>query len=204
MYSLRHRDAEKRHEEYIQSVKGKAGNENAKVSEVIFINTLNAELLNEELQRQLNEVEERIRACGQRRQERLNGITSSNRQKNRKKVQQMSAIRLSMETQRMERWEKLQQRIEAVQMRRDARLLELAKSKELSSDKKDAEPIEKPLNLPEGTGASSVAPDVEGINPESKDGGGRRKKKKKAKRPNTFPSFVESPGDMFESGIVHY
>ena len=63
----------------------KQGNENAKVSEIIFINTLNAEGLNSQLQEQLNEVENRIEAGWQRRQERLNEITCNNKNKNSKK-----------------------------------------------------------------------------------------------------------------------
>ena len=159
-YSSRQRSAKKRHEDYIQSIRGKAGNENAKVSEVIFINTLNAACLNEQLQQQLSEVEERIRAGRQRRQNRLNTISTLNKYSNSKKgtnfatplpipqthsrhvipfyyilaytyiVQQMSSLRLSLETQRMERWDKLQLRIESVQTRRDARLRELARRKE--------------------------------------------------------------------------
>ena len=43
----------------------------AKVSEVIFINTLNAPALAEQLQKKLSEVEARILAASQRREERL-------------------------------------------------------------------------------------------------------------------------------------
>ena len=55
------------------------------MSEIIFINTLNAEGLNSQLQEQLNEVESRIEAGWQRRQERLNEITCNNKNKNSKK-----------------------------------------------------------------------------------------------------------------------
>ena len=73
--------AEKRHEDYINSIRGKAGNENKKVNEVIFINTLNEAALSEQLQKQLLEVEERIKACRQRRQNRLDDISHSNKHK---------------------------------------------------------------------------------------------------------------------------
>lgn len=180
-------------------MRGKANNENAKVSEVIFINTLNAELLNEELQRQLNEVEERIRTASARRQDRLNDIASSNRQKNRKKVQQMSAVRFQMESQRMERWQKLQDRIEAVQMRRDARLYELAKRKEsLLPEKKELEPAEKSLLR---ISIESTDNDT-GIHFAKLSSEIKRKKKKKGKKskilfPDSFPDTLQ---DLIESG----
>jgi hypothetical protein len=106
-------------------VKGKASNENTKVSEVIFINTLNAEDVADQLQRRLAEVEARILAASQRRKERLADIAIERQQRNSRKTQQMSALRLSMEKQQMERWNKLQSRLEAVQKRREARFVEL-------------------------------------------------------------------------------
>lgn len=51
-----------------------AGNENAKVNEVIFINSLNSEGIAEQLQQKLEEVEARILAASERRQQRLAGI----------------------------------------------------------------------------------------------------------------------------------
>lgn len=128
------KDAEKRHGEHIKSIKGKAGNENAKVSEVMFINNLNGEGIAEELQRRLEEAEARILAAGQRRQERLAEILGEKKRKSSKKSQQMSALRLQLERKKMERWRKLQTRLEAVQQRRDARLAEMKRR----SDEQDA------------------------------------------------------------------
>lgn len=119
------RGAEQRHTEYVKAIKGRAGNENAKVSEVHFINTINEEHLVSELQQRLEEVEARILAAANRRSERLQDIAVQQKKRNHKKIQQMSELRLQLERQRMERWEKLQRRIEAVQNRREARLLEM-------------------------------------------------------------------------------
>ena len=47
------------------------------------------------------------------------------RKRNSRKVQQMSELRLHLERQKMERWDKLQRRLEAVQTRRQARFLEM-------------------------------------------------------------------------------
>merc|ERR1712146_658157 len=91
--------AERRHEDHLNLIRDKAGNENKKVNEVMFINTLNEAALGEQLQRQLNEVEERIRACRERRQNRLDVISDNNKHKNSKKAQQMSSLRLNLETQ---------------------------------------------------------------------------------------------------------
>lgn len=73
------KDAEKRHSLYLKSIKGRAGNENLKVSEVMFINNLNEESLAEQLQQKLEEVEARILAAAQRRSDRLTEISISQR-----------------------------------------------------------------------------------------------------------------------------
>jgi hypothetical protein len=117
--------AEKRHEEHMRNVKGKAENENAKVSEIMFINNLNDAVIAEELQRRLSEVEARTWAAYQRRQERLTGISNKQQKRNSKKSQQMSALRLQLEQQKQERWEKLQTRLNGVHARREARMAEL-------------------------------------------------------------------------------
>eukprot|EP01036_Dinobryon_divergens_P028672 gene28672-37656_t len=119
------KDAELRHTKYIKQIKGKAGNENAKVNEVIFINSLNSEGIAEQLQQKLEEVEARILAASERRQQRLAGIGNRERKKNTKKANQMCELRLALERQKMERWEKLQKRLHAVQHRRAARLEEI-------------------------------------------------------------------------------
>jgi hypothetical protein len=63
-----------------------AGNENAKVNEVIFINSLNSEGIAEQLQQKLEEVEARVLAASERRQQRLAGIGNrQGRKKGRKK-----------------------------------------------------------------------------------------------------------------------
>jgi hypothetical protein len=76
------------------------------------------------------------------------------RKRNSRKVQQMSALRLQLEQQKMERWDKLQRRLEAVQIRRQARFLEMQRrsdAQELtharllcsSQDKEEAERVVK-------------------------------------------------------------
>ena len=124
------KDAEKRHFEHIKTIRGKAGNENAKVSEVMFINNLNGEGIAAELQRRLEEAEARILAAGLRRQERITSILEKGQRKSSHKSKQMSALRLQLETKKMERWSKLQSRLEAVQRRRNARLEEMKRRSE--------------------------------------------------------------------------
>ena len=126
--------AEKRHEEHMRNVKGKAENENAKVSEIMFINNLNDAVIAEELQRRLSEVEARTWAAYQRRQERLTGISAKQQKRNSKKSQQMSALRLQLEQQKQERWEKLQTRLDGVHARREARMAELQRRREEGDD----------------------------------------------------------------------
>ena len=69
------RDAEKRHEECIKIIRVRAGNENTKVSEVMFINNMNAEGIVDQLRQKLVEVEARVLAAAERRQDILTGIT---------------------------------------------------------------------------------------------------------------------------------
>ena len=115
-------EAVKRHDAYIQVIKSKAGNENQKVSEVAFINSINSEGVAEELQRKLEEVEARIVAAAQRRQERIQGQVSIKQSKWQKKSEQMSELRMRLEKVKAERWEKLQNKLETVNKRRMARL----------------------------------------------------------------------------------
>lgn len=138
------RGAEQRHAEYVKAIKGRAGNENAKVSEVHFINTINEEHLVAELQQRLEEVEARILAAANRRSERLQDIAVQQKKRNHKKIQQMSELRLQLERQRMERWERLQQRIEAVQRRREARLLEMSRRSIPVAEQSIADPLPSP------------------------------------------------------------
>ena len=119
------RVADKRHDEYIKFIKGKAGNENAKVSEVAFINSINSEGVAEQLQHKLEEVEARILAAAQRRQEKIQAITIQRKRKEKQKTEQMSELRLHLEQIKMERWQKLQSRLNSVNQRRLARLAEM-------------------------------------------------------------------------------
>ncbi len=129
-YCDKQKEAERRREEYRSQIRGKAGNENAKVSEVMFINSLNAEAVGEELQKKFIEVEGRILAGRQRRNEILEDITVRQRRRRASQSQQMSALRLQHETERMERWERLQKRLLAVQIRREERIQEMQRSEE--------------------------------------------------------------------------
>jgi hypothetical protein len=118
-------NAAERHKEYLNTIRGKAGNENAKVSEVLTSNSLNSDAVANDLQAKLEEVEARILAANIRREQRLADIAGSQRKKPGRKSEQMSEYRLQLEKQKMERWEKLQKRLEAVQERRRARLAQL-------------------------------------------------------------------------------
>lgn len=95
------------------------------MSEVLFINSLNEDALAAELQRTLEDVENRILAGRKRREEHLTGISDQQRRRNRKKVEQMSELRLALEKEKMDRWEKIQTRLETVRIRREERLAEL-------------------------------------------------------------------------------
>lgn len=117
--------AEKRHEKHINGIRVRAGNENAKVNGVLFSTLANSEAIAQALQQKLEEVEARILAASQRREQRLAGISGSQRKKNSRKVQQMSEFKMQLERQKMERWEKLQQKLEQVKSRREARFAEL-------------------------------------------------------------------------------
>lgn len=134
-------NAEQRHSERLNQIKGKAGSENAKVNGVTLTNAQNSETLALHLQHKFKEVEAKILAATQRREQRLEQISGSQKKKNSRKVQQMSEFRLQLEKQKMERWEKLQKRFEAVQERRKKRLEEM---------KRRAEAVESsnPLSIP--------------------------------------------------------
>ena len=100
------------------------------MNEVLFINTLTAEVVQMNVQEQLDELEARIQAGRIRRQQRLICISASQRGKRQKSAQQMSERQLEQEQKNMDRWNKLSARIEAVQERREKRLGELAKQRE--------------------------------------------------------------------------
>jgi hypothetical protein len=105
----------------------------------------------------------------------------------------------------MERWQKLQDRIEAVQMRRDARLCELAKRKEsLLPEKKELElelelqPAEKSLLR---MSTESIDSDTSLNFSELRSQMKRKKKKKGKKSKILFPdSFPDTPQDLLGSG----
>ena len=121
------RGAEQRKSQHLKQVQQKASNENSKVSEVVFINTM---LNSEAIAERLEEVEARILAASRRRQERLLGITVQQKKKTVKRAEQISEWRLQFEREKMERWGRLQERLEAVRERRLARLAELQKHAE--------------------------------------------------------------------------
>jgi hypothetical protein len=129
--------ATQRHSDYIAVIKGRAGNENAKVNEVVTANALNSEMVSHQLQQKLEEVEAKILAANLRREQRLAGIIGSQKKKNSKKALQMSEYRLTLEKVKMDRWEKLQRRIEAVQERRRVRIAEMKRRAEDEEQKKD-------------------------------------------------------------------
>jgi hypothetical protein len=126
-------DAEKRHADYIKLIKGKAGNENAKVSEVAFINSLNTDGIAQELQSKLEEIEARILAAEMRRQERLEGITVKKKEKSSRKSMQMTTLRYKLEQDKMDRWSKLQTRLNTVNQRREIRIAEIKRRHDQSN-----------------------------------------------------------------------
>jgi hypothetical protein len=127
------REHEIRHSERLNKIKDKAGSESVKVLEATNLNAQNSETLQTHLQQKFKEVEAKILAATQRREQRLEMIAGSQRKKNTKKAEQMSEFRLQLEKQKMERWEKLQKRIDSVQERRSKRLEELKRRAEEST-----------------------------------------------------------------------
>ncbi|KAJ1428247.1 hypothetical protein B484DRAFT_70042 [Ochromonadaceae sp. CCMP2298] len=111
-------DASQRHSQYLRRIQHRAYSESAKVSGVLVMNA-------EAIARKLEEVEARVEAAAARRQERLQGLSKEQNRKNSCKVQQISEWRLQFERQKMDRWDKLQQRLESVTERRAQRLDEL-------------------------------------------------------------------------------
>lgn len=156
-YAEKLRGAEKRHDDYIKNIKDKAGNENAKVSEVLFINSFNEKVFQDELNARLNEVENRILAGRHRKEQLLLGIQDQRRKRNNRKAEQMSELRLNLERKKMERWEALQLRLKTVQDRRLARLEELQRrtsGEEIGVMEPDAD---SPLLLPENLKSHETA-----------------------------------------------
>jgi len=158
------KEAEKRHEEYIKNIKGKAGNENAKVSEVMFINSLNSDMVAEHLQQKFEEVEARVLAAAQRRQERLDAISNQKMRRNSRKTVQMSELRLRLEQIKMERWSNLQKRLDAVNQRRLSRLAEMKRR----SDEESSKPTllstnDNPTDVPENMQTKTDSKDINKI-----------------------------------------
>lgn len=130
--------AEQRHELHINGIRERAGNEAAKVTSALKLNCANSEALAVSLQQKLEDVEARILAASQRREQRLAGISGSQKKKNTKKAQQMSEFKLQLERQKMDRWEKLQQRLVQVQTRREARFAEMKRRAEAETKRLEA------------------------------------------------------------------
>lgn len=116
-----------------------ASDTSQRVNEVQWINALNAEEVQEQLQARLGEIEQRFKAAADRRQERLESISGKQKRYHSHKSQQMSSMRLRIEMERMERWQRLQAKIEAVQKRREQRLLEIQRRSSVIEPLVDAE-----------------------------------------------------------------
>lgn len=68
----------------------------------------------------------------------MTGISAQQKKRNRRKVEQMSELRLALEREKMERWEKIQRRLETVRIRREERLAELQRRSNEAKDKEKA------------------------------------------------------------------
>eukprot|EP01031_Cornospumella_fuschlensis_P041012 gene41012-50029_t len=132
------RSAEQRHNDHLNGIRERAGNENARVLHTLTVTLTNNEALAASLQQKLEEVEARILAASLRREQRLAGIAGSQKKKNHRKVVQMSEFKLQLEKQKMERWERLQQRLELVKQRREARFAELKRRAEAEARRQEA------------------------------------------------------------------
>ncbi|CAM9123112.1 unnamed protein product [Choristocarpus tenellus] len=114
-------DADKRRMEYRRQIVLKASDENSKVDEVLFMNKLTVEDLKITLQMRLVEVDRKIQSGRERRQQLLAGISDKQKKRTKDKAKQMSERRLEAEEAAAQRWESLQKRLEAVQLRRRER-----------------------------------------------------------------------------------
>lgn len=64
-------------------------------------------------------------------------MITNNRKRNTKKVEQMSELKLALAREKMERWEKIQYRLEAVHKRREERIAELQRRSLEAKEKAD-------------------------------------------------------------------
>lgn len=120
--ALRHARAGANHAAYIASVRRRAVRETAKVDEVSFINELTSQEVQADLRRRLQEVEARIDEARTRRLDRLKGLQTKQKKRERAKQDQLSAQSLRRAEMAAERWDKLQERLAAVERRRADRL----------------------------------------------------------------------------------
>lgn len=124
---LRMQEAGMRRDEYIKSIRDKATNENAKVSEVAFINSMNGEELQYILQQKLQDAEKRINAVTDRRKANLEKIVGKHRSKHNKIKAQLKLMKANHEERLLERWSEMQNRIGDVNQRRELRLAMIQK-----------------------------------------------------------------------------
>jgi len=122
---------EERRAQHLAAIQVKAQNENAKVSEVLFINGLTADGIKDRLDSRLREVEARAAAARQRRQ----AQRAEARRVSTAKADAVAKVQAERKEQlahkASERWERLQQRLEWVAERRLERLNELARRREV-------------------------------------------------------------------------
>lgn len=123
-------NAEQRRDEHIRSIKDKALNENAKVMEVAFINSMNEDQVQHVLSQKLLDAEKRINDVAERRAKHLEAIVGKNKLKHSKIKDQLKELKLKHEQDNLERWNTLQEKLRVVQERRADRLAEIQKRAE--------------------------------------------------------------------------
>jgi len=132
------RQAEEQAQRHLDSIVRKAESENVKVEEIGFINALNEQEFEEQLNQKLHETNSRINAARERRRLAQKSLSSKNERRRQVTVKVMSERELEREKQQQERWEKLQVRMKAVNERRQQRVAEAAKVAELKKEKMGA------------------------------------------------------------------
>ena len=130
--------AEEQAQRHLDSIVKKAESENVKVDEISFINALNEQDFEEQLNQKLQETNDRINAARERRRLAQAKMSSKNERRRVQSAKVMSERELEREKQQQQRWEKLQVRIKAVNERRQNRLVEAMKIAEIKKEKMDA------------------------------------------------------------------
>ena len=129
------RAAEEQAQRHLQAIVAKAESANTKVEEISFINAINGQSFEDELEIKMLQIEKRINAARERRRVAQEATSSKNEKRRVKNAQTICEKDVERERQQQERWEALQIRIKAVNERRNERLMEVERLVQLKREK---------------------------------------------------------------------